>query len=755
MNRLKALFIMIIRKTPFFFAFNRAALASALASPNFSASSLNEIYDTLRMIDENLQQNQRRVSSAYKQIKHARLDRNVLNDYFNKPATKVEESGEDTQQQQVRQLAVNMSALELNTEEREALVRAGMERSARFYAKLYDMLSRRRQLPVVHANFDQLNALHDETYSAEKEEADTGANQTNAALINEASFLQFKTAQATPLSNPAIGSIFINQQQGNATSTPTQQNKLNILQQQQQQQLQQQQLTPQQLMSILQSGVSPHTMPLHIQQQLQQFLQPLLMQQQQQQQMLMLQKQQQFQQLQQQQQQQQPQQQIQSLQQLQKPPQSQQLQAPSMPAPASINQINASSSPVTHSFSFNLQVNQAKQTNEQKQQQQPVQSTVTKNLFGQQTEAVKQQTKPAAEDTTKQPSVLVPRSTNATAPSSTFSFNLNSNSVATSTQATKQPPVKEPEQVAKQSTDASSAAMAAADSASGKKEEATTHKPAAVNLFGNISKPSETPISASSSLVSLGGLGGGLSSKPSFSFGLAQASAAAPVASSAAKETPTPSSIEKKEQQKPSGSSTAQVSSSSSATNVAPAQAVSESATAPSAVASSPASSAAVTNPSNTDKLATANTTTATEATKEPAATKTSTTTVASTMAQASVAAAKPAFGGFSFGTADSTTTNPPVTSGLTFGKIAATAATTTTKPAEIAPSAGSADLQGTSLFSNFLKDKTATPPGTSAASAAATPAAIASPFGGGGVAAISNPFSAIAQTQKQQQQTT
>jgi hypothetical protein len=50
-----------------------------------------------------------------------------------------------------------------------AKLRSDMEKSSRFYAQLYKLLGKRKQLPLQHANFDVLSEFDDVTYTKESE----------------------------------------------------------------------------------------------------------------------------------------------------------------------------------------------------------------------------------------------------------------------------------------------------------------------------------------------------------------------------------------------------------------------------------------------------------------------------------------------------------------------------------------------------------------------------------------------------------
>jgi hypothetical protein len=216
---------------------------------------LDEIFETLKQIDLLLMQNQKRVGKLYEQIKFARLDRNVLgafnnnnNTTLNKSTTSLNavESADnqdasttarqrlldltnnklkrDLSSAHVTDLSTQMCSLDLDQQgpsgesSSSAKLRSDMERSSRFYAQLYELLGKRKQLPVQHANFDVLSAFDDVGYTEENNlvlsgESTTAHRNNNLTLnqVNEASFMNFKTA--TPLQQQYQQSPLIQQQQ--------------------------------------------------------------------------------------------------------------------------------------------------------------------------------------------------------------------------------------------------------------------------------------------------------------------------------------------------------------------------------------------------------------------------------------------------------------------------------------------------------------------------------------------------------------
>jgi hypothetical protein len=78
-----------------------------------------------------------------------------------------------------------------------AKLRSDMERSSRFYAQLYELLGKWKQLPVQHANFDVLSEFNDVAFNEESNLVLSGENTTtrrnNMNQVNEASFMRFKT----------------------------------------------------------------------------------------------------------------------------------------------------------------------------------------------------------------------------------------------------------------------------------------------------------------------------------------------------------------------------------------------------------------------------------------------------------------------------------------------------------------------------------------------------------------------------------
>ncbi len=368
------------------------------------------------------------MGKLYDQIKFSGLDRNILGDFNNtlnksiaavgnQPHGDAAETNGDrarlpdvadnghaarrsvveaNNSNHVTNLSAQMSTLDLDQNSDAAKLRASMEKSARFYAQLYDVLSKRKQLPVINANFEKLSLFAVE-YSGENVSAKNGGAASGANVtinnMNEASFLNFKTASMTPIqaNNNQPPAFNVSTPQQTISNGP----KLNLVQQQQQQhqqqlQLQQtllQQLTPQQLAQMQQliqnSTQQPNGSPQLLHAQLQQFLQPIANN---------LQQQQNMQKAAQQQQQQQQQSQLPNT-----PSQPQQVQQPQeqQPIPKSTfapqtNIINQPSQQQQQSqpssFAFNLD---SKQTNatvavEPKtppQQQLQTQPAVQKNLF--------------------------------------------------------------------------------------------------------------------------------------------------------------------------------------------------------------------------------------------------------------------------------------------------------------------------------------------------------------------------------------
>lgn len=217
--------------------------------------SLDGIYDTLRRIELECQQSQKRIQNLYAQIKFLRLDRNILDDFdhghHQQNQSKLGESQNVDKQptdraqlsdltnskikstaqtgHNVSFLSRQMNTLELNDEETERAIKVGMEKSNKFYAQLFDVLNKRKQIPETNANFERLS-IWDEKYGGQDKNivplAAGGADSSILGMqnINEASFLNFKTT-ATP-STPNVILNTLNQQLNGNTSTPSVQKPL-------------------------------------------------------------------------------------------------------------------------------------------------------------------------------------------------------------------------------------------------------------------------------------------------------------------------------------------------------------------------------------------------------------------------------------------------------------------------------------------------------------------------------------------------
>lgn len=318
----------------------------------------------------NITQNNKKIAKLVEQIKFAKLGRNILHDYrLNMPRSLESQSSQTSDstenkenfypglitsknKEQLGDLNKKMSDLVIECSvESEEQIKKTCEKNSKFYAQLYDVLRKRKQIPSQTANFDRLELLrkkYDES-------------RTTLVVLNDTSFLHAafspnvsQIQQALPQSQP---------------STPVQIQKLPTVQvQPSQPSLQNQNQQKQALVNFAQQQPAlTQTKPPAIN--FQQTAQPLQIQQQQQPQSILLQKQ------------------------------------PLIPAPASTS-TPAQAAPVSFSIS-NMVKPTLTQTTTQSAQQQP--SSIPKQLFPTETKPAQQEpVKPSAESkpSTPNPSIF-------------------------------------------------------------------------------------------------------------------------------------------------------------------------------------------------------------------------------------------------------------------------------------------------------------------------------------------------------------